>query len=97
MNMFELRSQFRSAAVIACAKHEVQKLFERRSVRWSAAQNRFEQTDGFLGQAVAGEEIDVGQRLGDKLLRLLVKLRPVGGRGSRFCDHLRGRLVQTGA
>ena len=55
MKLFELRRKFGGAAIVAGAENEVEKFFERGSVTRRTAQNRFEQTDGFLRQAIAGE------------------------------------------
>src|SRR5258708_39097871 len=49
--------------------------FKRRSVAWRAAQDSLEQADGFLSEAVAGEEVHIGKRLGNEFLRLFVKHR----------------------
>jgi hypothetical protein len=75
MDLLELGSQLGGAAIVACAEDKIEKLFKRGSVTRSAAQDSFEKTDGFLSQAVAGEEVDVRQGLGDELLRLFVELR----------------------
>ena len=73
MNLLELRGELRGATVIARAQHKIQQLLERRRVPRRAAQNRFQQTDRLLRQAIAGEQIDVGQRLRDEFLGVFVE------------------------
>ena len=75
MNVFQLRGKLRRAAVVAGTQHEIQQFFQRRCVRGSAAQDRFKQADGFLRQSVAGEQVHIGQRLRDELLRVFVQFR----------------------
>ena len=75
VNCFELRRKFRGAAIVAGTQHEIEQFFERRRVARRAAQNRFEQADRLLRQAVAREEIDVGERLRDKFLSFIVERR----------------------
>ena len=80
MNLFELRGKFGGAPIVAGTEDEIEKFFQRRGVTRRAAQNRFEQADGFLRQAVAGEEVYVGKRLSDELLRVVVERRFGGDR-----------------
>ena len=40
---------------------------------WRAAQNGLKQANGFLREAVAGEQVDVRERLGNEFLGLLVQ------------------------
>ena len=87
VNLFQLRGEFGSAAVVAGAKNEVEQFFECRSVARCAAQDGFEQSNGFLREAVAGEQVHVGERLRDKFLCFFVEsglIRNDGRLGLRF-------------
>src|SRR6266480_1173189 len=75
MNLFELRSQFGGAAVVAGAENKIEKFFEGGGMTRGAAQNGLEQSDGLLRETVAGKQVYVGERLCDESLRLLVQLR----------------------
>src|SRR5438034_4444522 len=75
MNLFELRSQFGGAAVVAGAENKIEKFFEGGGMTRGAAQNGLEQSDGLLRETVAGKHVYVGERLCDESLRLLVQLR----------------------
>src|SRR6266566_1952877 len=75
MNLFELRSQFGGAAVVAGAENKIEKFFEGGGMTRGAAQNGLEQSDGLLRETVAGKQVYVGERLRDECLRLLVELR----------------------
>src|SRR5258708_39783244 len=57
-----------------------------------AAQDGFKQTDGFLCKAIAGKEIDVGEGLGNKFLRLIVKLAAGSIAGGLGFDFMRFRF-----
>ncbi len=72
MDLFQLRSEFGGAPVVTCAEDKVEQFFECRRVARRAAQNGLKQTNGFLCKAVAGEQVDVGERLRDELLCLFV-------------------------
>ena len=73
MKFFKTSSKFGCATVIGRGENKIQKLFECRRVTRRAPQNSFEQADGFLREAVAREQIDVRERLGDKFLRVFVE------------------------
>src|SRR6266700_1405642 len=79
MDLFQLRGEFGGAPVVTCAEDEVEQFFECRRVARRAAQNGLKQTNGFLRESVAGEQVDVGERLRDELLCLFVERR-LGGR-----------------
>jgi hypothetical protein len=83
MDLLELGSQFGGAAIVSRAEYKVEKLFESGSVARRAAQDSFEKSDSFLGEAVAGKKIDVCEGLSDELLGLFVKLRLGRSRGDR--------------
>jgi hypothetical protein len=55
MNLLQLRSEFSGTPVVTCAKHKVQQFLECRCMARRAAKNGFQQPDGFLSQAIAGE------------------------------------------
>src|SRR5690348_2410633 len=80
VNLFELGGELGGTAIIAGPEDKIEKLFKSRSVPRSAAQNGFEEADGFLGKAIAGEKIDVRKGLGDEFLGLIVKGRLGGNR-----------------
>ncbi len=73
-----MRGKFGGAPVVPCAENKVEQFFEGRGVARCAAQDGLEQPNGFLSEAVAGEEVHVGERLGDEFLRLVVKRRLAG-------------------
>ena len=73
--MFELSSELGGSAIVAGAENKIEKFFEGWSVTRSAAQNGFEQADGFLRQTVTGEKVDIRQGLSDELLGVFVELR----------------------
>ncbi len=60
MNVLKLGSQFRGPAIVSGTENEIQQFFQCRRVRGSATQYGFEQANGFLRQAIAGEQVDVG-------------------------------------
>jgi hypothetical protein len=92
MDLFELGSEFGGAAIVTSAQNEIEKLFESRRMARRAAQNGFEKADGFLGQAVAGKEIDVREGLGDEFLGFFVKRGLGGGSGhNHWCARGNGR------
>jgi hypothetical protein len=93
VNLFELRGKFGGAAVVAGAEDEIEKFFEGRSVARSTAEDGFEQTNGFLGKPVTGEEINIRERLGDKPLRIFVE-RSFRRRRGGFGGNLRRRLFK---
>src|ERR1700674_125111 len=92
VDLLQLCGELRGTAVVAGAEDKVEQLFPRRRTPWGAAQNRFEETDRLLRKPVTGEEIDVGERLGDEFLCFLVErwLR-CGSFGLRV--HLGGGLL----
>ena len=55
MNLFELRSQFRGAPVVARSQVQIEQSFERRGMPRRALQHVFQQMRGLLRQAIAGE------------------------------------------
>src|SRR5580704_7587653 len=75
MDLLKLGGKLGGAAIIARAEDEVEKLFEGWSVARRATQNGFQEADGFLREPVAGEQVDIGEGLGDELLGLFVKRR----------------------
>ena len=89
VNLLEMRGEFRGAAVVAGAQDKVEQLFECGRVSRCAPQDRFEQSDGFLRQAVAGKKIHVGKRLGNEFFRFLVER--CFRRHFWFCDGHRFR------
>src|SRR5207249_9096630 len=92
MNLFELRSQFGGAAVVAGAENKIEKFFEGGGMTRGAAQNGLEQSDGLLRETVAGKQVYVGERLCDESLRLLVQLRIEWRGRSRRPDRKSTRL-----
>src|SRR5205814_7598532 len=87
MNAFELGSEFGCAAVIAGAENEIQQFFACRCVLRGAAKNGLEQADGFLSKTVAGKEVDVGERLRNEFLRVVVdRLFHESGNGCAACS-----------
>src|SRR6267154_5525769 len=73
--------------MIARAENEIQQFFECRCVLRGAAKNGFEQADGFLSKTVAGEEVDVGERLRNEFLRVVVdRLFHESGNGGAACS-----------
>src|SRR5882762_684737 len=78
VDLLQLRGKFGGTPVVACAKDKVEQFFECRRVARCAAQDGLEQPNGFLREAVAGEEVHVGERLRNESLRLIVKRRFAG-------------------
>ncbi len=97
VNVFQVRGKFRCSPVVARAQHKVQKLFQGRRVHRGAPQNRFQQSDRFLRQSIAGEQIHVRQRLRDKSLCFFVQLRFSRDHRCVLCRNLRrGSLPNSG-
>src|SRR4051794_41009761 len=87
MNLLQLGSKLRSAAVVAGAKDKIQQFLKSGSVLGRSPEDRFEQTYGFLCEPITGEKIYIGERLRNKLLGFVVEVG-VPGIG-RFCFYFR--------
>jgi len=81
VDLFQLRGEFGGTPVVACPKDKVEQFFEGGRVAGCAAEDGLKQPNGFLGEAVAGKQVDVSEGLGDKFLRIFVERRLAG----RYC------------
>ena len=90
MNLFELRRQFRGAAIVTSAQMQIEQPFERRGMPRRALQHIFKQVRGFLRQAVTRKQVDVGECLGDIALSIFVERFFDNGRSNHRRQIYRG-------
>ena len=83
-NLFKHGRQLHGAVAIARADGQVEEALQNRGVQRCAFQDGFKQVDRFLREAVAGKQIDVGQRLGNIPLCFFLEPRFGGRSGRRF-------------
>ena len=93
VNLLQLCGKFRGAAIVACAKDEIQELLERRGVARRSSEDSIEQTYGFLRESVTRKEVNIRQRLRNEFLCFVVKLA-VRGIPSGLCSYLWGLSVR---